>query len=263
MNFNNGLFSSGTADNYFKYGRNNEHSQGQSSSTSTSHQSKPISTRTPRPLGLKRTTSNSNYPVKQDEVSTSTIHNDRLKNYSSGMTNIYQTDESPTTLTKTPTYEYYGFVLYLSSFIAFVIYLLWAYLPDEILISLGITYYPDRYWALALPVWSFVLSFFLYVVILSINFLNTAPYDSYHTITDDHANIGQNLSQLSGITDDFVPELHDIPIGIVNACLYQNVDGLGLWEEEEKNGNDGNIDISNKSTIERQERIESDSKSKI
>ncbi|CAI2168208.1 13922_t:CDS:2 [Funneliformis geosporum] len=188
MNFNNGLFSSGTADKYFQYGGNNEHSQGQSSSTSTPHQTKPISSRTPRPLGLKRTTSNNNYPVKQDEVSTSIIQNDRFKNHASGMTNMYQTDESPTTLTKTPTYEYYGFVLYLSSFIAFVL--------------------------------------------ISINFLNTAPYDSYHTITDDHANVGQNLSQLSGITDDFVPELHDIPIGIVNACLYQNVDGFYTYDGE-------------------------------
>ena len=48
MNFNNGLFNSGTADNYFQYGGNNEHSQEQSSSTSTQHQTKPIS---PRSLG--------------------------------------------------------------------------------------------------------------------------------------------------------------------------------------------------------------------
>ncbi|KAF0496463.1 PIG-P-domain-containing protein [Gigaspora margarita] len=135
-----------------------------------------------------------------------------------------QTDESPTTLSKTPTYEYYGFVLYLLSFIAFAIYLLWAYLPKEVLESLGITYYPDRYWALALPVWSFVLVLFIFVAFISINFLNTAPLDSFNTITDDNANVGQNLSQLSKITDDFVPELHDIPIGIVNACLYQNKD---------------------------------------
>ncbi|RIB23789.1 hypothetical protein C2G38_2170310 [Gigaspora rosea] len=126
-----------------------------------------------------------------------------------------QTDESPTTLSKTPTYEYYGFVLYLLSFIAFAIYLLWAYLPKEVL---------ESYWALALPVWSFVLVLFIFVAFISINFLNTAPLDSFNTITDDSANVGQNLSQLSKITDDFVPELHDIPIGIVNACLYQNKD---------------------------------------
>ncbi|CAG8579712.1 15488_t:CDS:2, partial [Acaulospora morrowiae] len=150
-----------------------------------------------------------------------TVSSNDQKQNSSSDANIFKPVESPTTLTKTPTYEYYGFALYLLSFIAFVIFLLWAYLPDEALISLGITYYPDRYWALALPVWSFVLVLFIFVAFISINFLNTAPLDSFNTITDDHANVGQDLSKLSQITDGFVPELHDIPIGIVNACLYQ------------------------------------------
>jgi len=83
-------------------------------------------------------------------------------------------------------------------------------------------------------------------------------------LLDDYANVGQSLSQLSGITDDFVPELHDIPIGIVNACLYQNVDGLGLWEEEEKNRNNGNVCISNQNTVEgKEERIEFNTKSQM
>ncbi|POG65873.1 uncharacterized protein OCT59_011827 [Rhizophagus irregularis] len=243
VGFNNVLFSSETSDNYFQYGENNENGQEPSSPTSTQHQTKPIYPRT-RTLG--RTASYSSLLANKTESSktssSSTSQNDLSKNHVPGATNLYHTDESPTTLTKTPTYEYYGFALYLLSFIAFVIYLLWAYLPDEVLISLGITYYPDRYWALALPVWTFVLVLFIYAAFISINFLNTSPFDSYNTITDDYANIGQNLSQLSGITDDFVPELHDIPIGIVNACLYQNVDGLGLWEEyEEENKNKENI----------------------
>ena len=65
---------------------------------------------------------------------------------------------------KTPIYEYYGFVMYLVSFVGLGIYqgnmirhyalsyivmypgiyLIWAYVPDEILHSLGITYYPKR-----------------------------------------------------------------------------------------------------------------------
>lgn len=48
------------------------------------------------------------------------------------------------TTNKTPIYEYYGFVMYLASFVAFGIYLIWAYVPDEILHNLGITYYPKR-----------------------------------------------------------------------------------------------------------------------
>ncbi|CAG8589437.1 5980_t:CDS:10 [Ambispora leptoticha] len=193
----------------------------------------PFLPRLSRPSGIKRTASYSSFLGARNTTSSSTSTSERNSSFH-GAFNFFQSDESPTTLTKTPTYEYYGFVLYLASFIAFVIYLLWAYLPDEALISLGITYYPSRYWALALPVWTFVLILFIYIAFVSINFLNTAPLDSFNTVTDDHANVGQNLSQLSGITDDFVPELHDIPIGIVNACLYQNLRGLSNKSEEER-----------------------------
>ncbi|CAJ0747482.1 6224_t:CDS:2 [Entrophospora sp. SA101] len=95
----------------------------------------------------------------------------------------FQTDDSPTTLTETPTY-----------------------------------------WALALPAWTFVLIIFIYAAFISITLLNTPSFDSFNTITDNFANIKQISSQLSSITDDFVPELHDISIARVNDCLYQNTD---------------------------------------
>jgi hypothetical protein len=41
--------------------------------------------------------------------------------------------------------EFYGFVLYLLSTLAFVGYLVWAYLPETILHQIGITYYCSRY----------------------------------------------------------------------------------------------------------------------
>ncbi|CAG8489187.1 3404_t:CDS:2 [Paraglomus brasilianum] len=176
-----------------------------------------------RPIGAVSHSSFLNAKVR------SSSEHSRPQNFN--VSNLDQTDESPTTLTKTPTYEYYGFTLYLTSFIAFVIYLLWAYLPDEALISLGISYFPNRYWAIAWPVWTFVLIAFIYAAFFSINLMNTAPIDSFNTITDDYANVGQSLSRLSGITDDFVPGLHDIPIGVVNACLYQDL--RGPWDEDE------------------------------
>ncbi|KAF2238471.1 PIG-P-domain-containing protein, partial [Viridothelium virens] len=64
-----------------------------------------------------------------------------------------------------PTYEYYGFVLYLCSSAAFIGYLLWAYLPSALLHQLGIRYYPNRWWALALPAWGVVALVFVYVVL--------------------------------------------------------------------------------------------------
>ncbi|RUS19241.1 hypothetical protein BC937DRAFT_87782 [Endogone sp. FLAS-F59071] len=48
-------------------------------------------------------------------------HNVPLADTSYRDSDYFNQDTSPTTLTKTPTYEYYGFVLYLGSFIAFVL----------------------------------------------------------------------------------------------------------------------------------------------
>ncbi|ORZ16731.1 PIG-P protein, partial [Lobosporangium transversale] len=62
-------------------------------------------------------------------------------------------------------------------------YLGWAYLPKEVLDSMGITYYPSKYWSLALPIWLFVLIIYLYIAFFAINLYNTAPFDSFNTIT--------------------------------------------------------------------------------
>ncbi|KAF9157624.1 hypothetical protein BGZ80_010013 [Entomortierella chlamydospora] len=62
-------------------------------------------------------------------------------------------------------------------------YLGWAYLPKEVLDSMGITYYPSKYWSLALPIWLFVLVIYLYVAFFAINLYNTEPFDSFLTIT--------------------------------------------------------------------------------
>jgi hypothetical protein len=73
--------------------------------------------------------------------------------------------------------------MYLISFVAFGIYLIWAYVPDEILHSLGITYYPNRYWALAMPVWIMTFVWFVFISFMTINMMNTPSFDSYMALT--------------------------------------------------------------------------------
>jgi hypothetical protein len=99
--------------------------------------------------------------------------------------NIHHVDRAPPVAitNKTPSYEYYGFVMYLISFVAFGIYLIWAYVPDEILHSLGITYYPNRYWALAMPVWIMTFVWFVFISFMTINMMNTPSFDSYIALT--------------------------------------------------------------------------------
>jgi phosphatidylinositol glycan class P protein len=91
---------------------------------------------------------------------------------------------------KVPTYEYYGFTLYLTSTLAFAIYLLWSYLPSPFLHQLGIYYYPNRWWSLAIPAWLVMLVVWIYVALASYNtgYL-TLKMHAVECLVDDAANI--------------------------------------------------------------------------
>lgn len=91
----------------------------------------------------------------------------------------------PRAAPKVPTYEYYGFVLYLFSSFAFLMYLLWSYLPSPFLHYLGIYYYPNRWWALAIPAFLVMLLVYIYVALALYNRERlTVPMGSVETIVD-------------------------------------------------------------------------------
>lgn len=86
---------------------------------------------------------------------------------------------------RVPTYEYYGFVLYLFSSLAFLTYLLWAYLPSPFLHVLGIYYYPNRWWALAIPSFIVMTLCYIYVALAGYNTeMLTVGMGSVETIVD-------------------------------------------------------------------------------
>lgn len=91
---------------------------------------------------------------------------------------------------KVPTYEYYGFVLYLFSSLAFLIYLLWSYFPSPFLHALGIYYYPNRWWSLAIPSFLVMSLVYIYVALAAYNTGHlTLKMTSIETIVDQAANV--------------------------------------------------------------------------
>ncbi|KAG2285269.1 hypothetical protein Bca52824_044873 [Brassica carinata] len=71
--------------------------------------------------------------------------------------------------------EVYGFVGSISTVVATVIFLIWAYVPDKLLESIRIRYYPSRYWALATP------TYLMMTLLLGLAFILVSTSPPLHT----------------------------------------------------------------------------------
>ncbi|GKC67006.1 phosphatidylinositol N-acetylglucosaminyltransferase subunit P-like protein [Tanacetum coccineum] len=78
--------------------------------------------------------------------------------------------------------EVYGFVGAISTVVATVIFLVWAYVPESCLHSIGIFYYPSKYWALALPCYAIVTVATVFMFYIGLNFMATPPPTSLNSI---------------------------------------------------------------------------------
>jgi len=96
----------------------------------------------------------------------------------------------PRAAPKIPTYEYYGFAVYLGSSVALLLYIVWAYVPSPLLHQMGIHYYPNRWWALAVPCWLMVLVVYTYFALACYNTeILTLPMNSLENLIDETAQV--------------------------------------------------------------------------
>lgn len=161
----------------------------------------------------------------------------------------------PRAAPQVPTYEYYGFVLYLFSSVAFLMYLLWSYLPSPFLHALGISYYPNRWWALAVPAFLVMLLVYIYVALALYNTeMLTVPLSNVETVVDGAGKMAliDSKGRLRGsgdrerkrerdgrlrwreIWDVSTDAVMDVPLGGVCEVLY--------GEGRELGGDDGEAD---------------------
>ncbi|KAF8518417.1 PIG-P-domain-containing protein [Hysterangium stoloniferum] len=120
--------------------------------------------------------------------------------------------------------EFYGFVALTGTSIAFILYHFWALLPDSVIRNLGVEWYPSREWALLIPAYSVVLILLTYFSYWALALSATPSFSDLRTITDSYAHVpaqGQPNPYLRQADPDALPELYDIPIGLVNRVLFR------------------------------------------
>jgi phosphatidylinositol glycan class P protein len=78
--------------------------------------------------------------------------------------------------------ELYGFFSWNLSAFAFFLYMIWAFVPDEILRALGINYIPNKYYAVAIPLWFAVSLFTILQLYVCVCIASTPSIESYETL---------------------------------------------------------------------------------
>ncbi|KAF8737406.1 hypothetical protein AX14_012904 [Amanita brunnescens Koide BX004] len=92
--------------------------------------------------------------------------------------------------------EFHGFVAWTSTALLFVLYFLWALLPDEFIIWLGIRWYPNREWAVLFPSWTVALFVFTYFAYSMLAIARTPSFNDTSSIRDPRPLICQRTSMI-------------------------------------------------------------------
>ncbi|XP_060607052.1 phosphatidylinositol N-acetylglucosaminyltransferase subunit P-like [Ruditapes philippinarum] len=117
----------------------------------------------------------------------------------------------------TPVRAIYGFILYLAAYVIFVVYIVWAYVPDVLLEAVELSYLPQKYWAVAVPCYLCMLWLLAYPAWFGYIHLCTAPLDSTDLISDEYSQVPNTKSVICA---ESTPPLADISISDVNRKLY-------------------------------------------
>ena len=80
----------------------------------------------------------------------------------------------------------YGFVAWIGTHICYAMFILWAYLPERALQELGVTYYPNKYWAVALPCHALVSVFAIFVFHWFYHAMRVPPLESFSNLVDEY-----------------------------------------------------------------------------
>ncbi len=107
----------------------------------------------------------------------------------------------------------------------------WAYLPERTLHALGVSYFPSKHWAIALPAWVLLLAVYIFWAYESHNMTQVLPLESLGTIHDGKSKWRERVGIASVVqsTQRSIPPLVHVPAPLVSRVLYGCQPVAGGW----------------------------------
>ncbi len=117
----------------------------------------------------------------------------------------------------------YAFVAWISTIVSYFVFLIWVFAPESFLHKYGITYYPSRYYALAIPSYGLVAFILLIIGYIGINMYHTFDADDLRTFQDSQSIRGSNEFRKNLSKHEYlVPDFCDMEPWAVSGILFNN-----------------------------------------
>lgn len=115
-----------------------------------------------------------------------------------------------------------GFIALILDGLAFVLYMIWLLVPEDMLHRLHLSYYPDKYWAFAIPALLTMLGAFYFYVSCCLVLFTTHPLEDARCVTDidTRKDTELNCGALTQTAGSVAPWA-DIPVPVASTILFQ------------------------------------------
>lgn len=102
-----------------------------------------------------------------------------------------------------------------------MLFLVWAYAPEETLRAYGLTYYPSKRWAVAAPAMLVATYIFSVALYKAVNLLGTPGASDYATVVDAHSvRLPARETVSAAVREAATPPIADLPLFDVNRALF-------------------------------------------
>jgi phosphatidylinositol glycan class P protein len=121
----------------------------------------------------------------------------------------------------------YAFVSWIGTIIVYIVFVAWAVLPSDVLHMIGVTYYPSKYYAVALPSLLISAGILLGVAYVGLNMWNTFDPEDIRTIEDSitrYTAHSFHASSKNVNANDHMgtPDITDVDISQVSLLLHSS-----------------------------------------